>query len=192
MEKLVFSLLGRCKRDFDMGLLEHTKDEKDRWGHGKPRTRRRSSTTASTEKAAGDNCIPAEFYGALGESRADRWRKWWLRAARETTARSGSCPSSRSYRNEGRSQWPHQLASYHAPWRAPENHELSCRNSCKICQQLPRNSRNSTGWSRPSPSIGLKIIAKPQSSQVIISVCSIPYVKETFVSRSSNGSDKEK
>ena len=70
------------KRDFDMGLLENIKDEKERVTENPDAKKvldnlesmptieeiRRAIGRTKSEKAAGDNGIPAEFYQALASS----------------------------------------------------------------------------------------------------------------------------
>ena len=75
----VFEKNLNIKRDFDMGLLENIKDEKERVTESPDAKKvldnlesmptieeiRRAIGRTKSEKAAGDNGIPAEFYQAL-------------------------------------------------------------------------------------------------------------------------------
>ena len=102
----VFEKNLNIKRDFDMELLEHIKDEKERVTENPDAKKvldnlenvptieevRRAIGRTKSEKAAGDNGIPAEFYQALASSEEglEQIAQVIAESCREPTSRSGS------------------------------------------------------------------------------------------------------
>jgi len=83
----------------------------------------------SAEKAAGDNGTPAEFYQALASSEEglEHTARVDCRELAGNQLRGVEVVQAQDPAEKRRSQRPQQLASHHAPRRAPEDNELSDR-----------------------------------------------------------------
>jgi len=97
----------------------------------------------SAEKTAGDNVIPAEFCQALasGEEGLEQIAQMIAESWQGTNFEEWKLSKLKILPNERRSRRPQQLASRHAPRRAPEDRELSHRATAARSAEDRRHRR---------------------------------------------------